>query len=303
MGEGCREVNTSTPGHVYQVWAMVAFVPSQALARPFHHGARVFIGVGPVVPWWWAPPVYPAYSPPVVVQQSPPVYIQPQAPAEQYWYSATTRRLLSVRAAVFPRLVESRSDPMKCVALVAVTAVLLTGCASLPSGPSVMVLPGTGKSFEQFQTDDAACRQWAAHGVGGSPGDAATKSTVSGAAIGTAIGAAAGAAVGAAAGSPGVGAAVGAGTGLLFGSAGGASAGYGYASEAQRRYDIAYQQCMYAKGNQVPVVMRRPAARARYVPPPPPPPPASAPSAASPASPAVPPPPPGAPPPPPPGVR
>jgi hypothetical protein len=25
----------------------------------------------------------------------------------------------------------------------------------------VMVLPGQGKSFEQFQTDDAVCRQWA----------------------------------------------------------------------------------------------------------------------------------------------
>src|SRR5678816_677344 len=41
-------------------------------------------------------------------------------------------------------------------------ALLLTACASAPTGPSVMVLPGSGKSFEQFQAEDAACRQWAA---------------------------------------------------------------------------------------------------------------------------------------------
>ncbi len=38
----------------------------------------------------------------------------------------------------------------------------LAGCVSVPTGPSVMVLPGTGKTFEQFQVDDGACRQWAA---------------------------------------------------------------------------------------------------------------------------------------------
>jgi hypothetical protein len=32
-------------------------------------------------------------------------------------------------------------------------------CASSPTGPSVLVLPGTGKSFEQFRADDARCRQ------------------------------------------------------------------------------------------------------------------------------------------------
>ena len=66
----------------------VVCVPMQAMAsRPFHHvPARVFIGVGPVWPWWWAPPVYPAYPAPVVIQQSPPAYIQQEAPAQQYWY-------------------------------------------------------------------------------------------------------------------------------------------------------------------------------------------------------------------------
>ena len=32
---------------------------------------------------------------------------------------------------------------------------LLGACATVPTGPSVMVLPGSGKSFEQFQVDDA----------------------------------------------------------------------------------------------------------------------------------------------------
>jgi hypothetical protein len=67
------------------------------------------------------------------------------------------------------------------LAALVLAIVLLGGCASIPSDPSVMVLPGTGKTFEQFQTDDAVCR----HSV-------------------------------------------------------------------QGRYDIAYRQCMYAKGNQVP---------------------------------------------------
>src|SRR5260370_12585534 len=102
-------------------------------------------------------------------------------------------------------------------------ALLVAACATVPTGPSVMVLPGTGKNFEQFQADDAVCRQWAAQQTGTTPQRAATESTVSGAAIGTAVGAAAGAAIGAAAGSPATGAAVGAGVGLLGGTAAGAS--------------------------------------------------------------------------------
>src|SRR6266851_2742812 len=132
-------------------------------------------------------------------------------------------------------------------------ALLLAACATVPTGPSVMVLPGTGKNFEQFQADDAVCRQWAAQQTGTTPQRAATESTVSGAAIGTAVGAAAGAAIGAAAGSPATGAAVGAGVGLLGGTAVGAGNAYGAGSSVQRRYDIAYMQCMYAKGNQIPV--------------------------------------------------
>ena len=39
---------------------------------------------------------------------------------------------------------------------------LCAGCVTAPSGPSVLVLPGTGKPFEQFQVDVDVCRSWAA---------------------------------------------------------------------------------------------------------------------------------------------
>lgn len=150
---------------------------------------------------------------------------------------------------------------------------LLSGCASLPSGPSVMVLPGTTKSFEQFRNDDYWCQQFALGQVGGvTPNQAATNSGLGTAAVGTAIGAAAGAAIGG-----GYGAAAGAGTGLVAGSlvGSGAASSSGYA--AQDRYDAAYIQCMYAKGHRVPVsgqfsteVSRQPSTPPANIPPPPP---------------------------------
>ena len=44
---------------------------------------------------------------------------------------------------------------------------LLGGCVSMPSGPSVMALPGSSRSFEQFRGDDFECRQFANNQVGG----------------------------------------------------------------------------------------------------------------------------------------
>ncbi len=153
---------------------------------------------------------------------------------------------------------------VSCLALLA-----LTGCVTLPSGPSVRVLPGVGKSFEEFQADDAVCRQWAGQSIGMSPGQIAGQNTATGAVVGTALGAAAGAAIGAATGNPGAGAAIGAGSGLLVGTASGASAGQVTGYEAQRRYDNTYIQCMYAKGNQVPGTGTYYQRQRRSVPPPP----------------------------------
>jgi len=149
---------------------------------------------------------------------------------------------------------------------------VLGGCATLPTGPSVMVLPPPNKPFEQFQAEDALCRQWAAQQIGLTPQEAVNQNTATGAVVGTAIGAGLGAAIGSVSGSAGAGAAIGAGSGLLLGTASGASAGQVYGYEAQRRYDIAYMQCMYAKGNQIPGVVTRTRTIQRVPPPPPPPP-------------------------------
>jgi hypothetical protein len=158
---------------------------------------------------------------------------------------------------------------------------VLAGCASIPNGPSVAVMPAPGKSFEQFNAEDNMCRQFAQNSIGTSASQAATDSEVKSIAIGTAIGAAAGALGG--------GGHQGAGSGAAVGMLGGAAIGSGEAQysgrEAQRRYDIAYEQCMYAKGNQLPqsdyyqprVIYSQPPAPPApvpsYYPPPPPSPP------------------------------
>jgi hypothetical protein len=126
---------------------------------------------------------------------------------------------------------------------------LVAGCASLPSGPSVMSLPGSRKSFDEFRADDAVCRQFAYEQVGGATAqDAAVQAGVGSAVVGTAIGAGAGALMG---GSQGAG--VGAGVGLVTGALVGQSYAGGSYWSVQQRYDNAYQQCMYAKGNKIPV--------------------------------------------------
>jgi hypothetical protein len=147
---------------------------------------------------------------------------------------------------------------------------MLSGCATMPTGPSVMVLPASGKSFEVFQSEDLACRQWAEWQTGASPTDTVNQNLAGGAAIGTLMGAGLGAAIGAASGNAATGAAIGAGSGLIGGTAVASGPAYGAGWEVQWRYDIAYQQCMYAKGNQIPGVAR-PSRRTSRVPPPPPP--------------------------------
>jgi hypothetical protein len=144
----------------------------------------------------------------------------------------------------------------------------LSACATLPSGPSVMALPGSHKNFEQFQLDDASCRQYALDRIGGNSANNAANDRVAGsAAAGTAIGAVLGAATGGRGG-----AGFGAATGLLVGN------NSSYSKQSQ--YDNAYIQCMYANGNRVPVsghimtqqrVRNVPPPPAGYPPPPPPP--------------------------------
>lgn len=130
---------------------------------------------------------------------------------------------------------------------------VLAGCATTPSGPSREAFPGRDKTFEQFQVDDAECRDYAVQRIGGrDAADRANSAAVGSAVVGTAIGAAAGALIGG--GHQGAG--VGAGMGLIVGSAVGSGQSDRDSYSAQRRYDVAYHQCMYAKGNKVPVYGR-----------------------------------------------
>lgn len=158
--------------------------------------------------------------------------------------------------------------------LATASALLLAACATpAPTGPGILVLPGTGKTFDQFRADDQDCRGFAYNQIGGKAAeqasqDSATKSAV----VGTAIGTAAGALLGG-----GEGAAIGAGVGLAGGSAVGADSSRAMAGSQQQRYDHAFTQCMYAKGHKVPVTGRYDARSgsnqqaARQPPPPPPP--------------------------------
>jgi hypothetical protein len=164
---------------------------------------------------------------------------------------------------------------IKFVAGILSAAMLLAGCATFPPGPSVMVMPGNGKSFEAFQGDDSVCRQWAQNQTGWNANQTVNENLAGGAIAGGALGAAAGALIGAASGNVGPGAAIGAGAGLLGGAALNSTQAYGAGGEVQRRYDNAYQQCMYAKGNQIPANVQasnRRSTRWSYPPPPPPPP-------------------------------
>jgi len=102
------------------------------------------------------------------------------------------------------------------ILLLLAAALIVGACTSMPSGPSVVVLPGTNKTFDQFVGDDHNCRQFALAQVGGVSSHQAADT--------------------AAGSSP----------------AGGASyssdSGYG----PQYQYDTAYIQCMYANGHRVP---------------------------------------------------
>lgn len=132
------------------------------------------------------------------------------------------------------------------------SVVALGACAvAPPPGPTVMALPGKGKSMQAFQQDEYTCRQYAASQTGVAPAQAANNSAVGSALVGTALGAGVGAALGSVGGAVGAGAAIGGATGLLAGSAIGANNAQASAANVQQRYNIAYTQCMYGHGDTV----------------------------------------------------
>jgi uncharacterized protein YcfJ len=136
---------------------------------------------------------------------------------------------------------------MKITVAFAVIPLVLSACAMQPLGPTVTVLPAPGKPFPAFAEDDTACKSFASTQVAGGP-EQANSAVIGSAVVGTLLGAGLGAAIG----RGGPGAAIGAASGALIGTGVGASGNAWSQMSLQQRYNIAYMQCMYAKGNQIP---------------------------------------------------
>src|SRR4029450_12404439 len=122
------------------------------------------------------PPAPPAPPAPARGVDHPPVLRRPPAGARRQSAACATRSsrgrrvlvllperegLLSERALLRRGVGEGsgaavmkRVLPLRGVAAALVIALAVSGCATIPSGPSVMVLPGSSKNFEQFQMDD-----------------------------------------------------------------------------------------------------------------------------------------------------
>jgi hypothetical protein len=152
----------------------------------------------------------------------------------------------------------------------ALLPVLALGACTVapPSGPMVVAMPGQGKSWPQFQQDDAYCRNYAESRMPNAGAVAATSQNNSGATAvaGTLLGAAVGAGLGSLSGNVGTGAAIGAGAGLLGGAAVAGNNTQATANSLQGSYDVAYAQCMVGNGETI----QQPQAPVIYAAPPPP---------------------------------
>jgi hypothetical protein len=136
-------------------------------------------------------------------------------------------------------------------ALALLPALALATCTvAPPTGPTVVALPGPGKSFQQFQYDDQNCRNYAQsrNASAGAEAQGASNNSNATAIAGTLIGAAAGAALGSLGGNVGAGAGIGAGVGLLGGASVAGGQAQGAADSLQGRYDVSYAQCMVGNG-------------------------------------------------------
>lgn len=130
----------------------------------------------------------------------------------------------------------------------------LAGCTPPPpSGPTIAAMPHRGEALATFQADDYACQNYAQETIGSPEAQQQTETNnvVESTIIGTTAGAAVGALLGSAGGNAGTGAAIGAGAGLLGGAAVGSNNEAATGMSAQRRYNVAYAQCMTSKGYKI----------------------------------------------------
>ena len=129
----------------------------------------------------------------------------------------------------------------------AMAAVLaLSACAPTVMAPTVPVMPGSNKPFDQFAADQQTCQGYANSQTAPLAAQA-NNQAVGTALLTTALGAGLGAAVGG-----GRGAAIGAASGAVVGSSIGAQGSTLAGMSLQQQFDVYYAQCMSARGNQVP---------------------------------------------------
>jgi hypothetical protein len=143
--------------------------------------------------------------------------------------------------------------PRLATAVAATTVLALGACsAAPPTQPSLAAMPSAGKSIEVFSQEDAACRDYAGKETGtSSPAQAGMQTEIMRSAAGGLVGAGAGALLGSLKGAMGTGAALGGPVGLVAGALTAGSAASAASGKLQQRYDMAYAQCMHAKGNTV----------------------------------------------------
>ncbi len=124
--------------------------------------------------------------------------------------------------------------------------IALSACAPAVMAPTVPVMPGANKPFDQFAADQQTCQAYANSQTAPMAAQANSQAA-GGALLTTMLGAGLGAAFGG-----GRGAAIGAASGALVGTSMAARNSSLAGMSIQQQYDIFYAQCMYARGNQVP---------------------------------------------------
>ena len=129
-------------------------------------------------------------------------------------------------------------------AMVAVIA--LTACAPTVMAPTVPVMPGANKPFDQFAADQQTCQGYA-NAQTAPLSQQANNQALGSALLTTALGAGLGAAIGG-----GRGAAIGAASGAVVGGAVGAQGSSIAGMSVQQQFDMYYAQCMASHGDQVP---------------------------------------------------